>query len=118
MRRNKDFEIWVKMQNWLDILSDITGGLSKAEFCNNLEKQLAAAMAVNVVGELCYKLTDHGKEKLSLSARALYNFRNLLAHDYDNSILPDLLWDFINSKTPVLREDIQKVLVSIKEENE
>ena len=73
------------------------------------------AFFVEQIGEEAGKLSSEFKQAHSeMDWRAIVNFRNHIAHAYVG-VIPDVLWDTVQSDIPELRTFCQKAIQEFSE---
>ena len=107
---NKDKVYLEDMAENITILEGFLVGVSKAEFLKDLEKQFAAARALEIVGEASFKLSEEVKNKHSeIDRRGLKSMRNLLTHEYAY-VDSEEVWKASQTDVPDLKAKILEIL--------
>ena len=111
----KEDAIVLLMLETIDKILKYTSDLNNAdEFEKDTESFDATIMNFIALGESVSKLSDSFKETHShIDWRKIYNFRNVLAHDYFG-ILADEVWEIIKKHLPKLKKDIEDLSVQNK----
>jgi len=98
-------DIEVAAQN----IQSFVGGVTRAHFLANVEKQYAVLHALKIIGEAARLISDDTKERLShVPWDEIRGMRNRLAHEYF-AIDLHIVWDTVLRDMPILvrvsRED-------------
>ncbi len=109
---SRDYKIYLE-----DILESIhkiqeyTKGLSRDVFFNESKTLDAVIRNLEIIGEVAKRIPDEIRIKYpSIEWRKIAGLRDILIHEY-SGINSEIIWDILNSKLPVLKIEIQKILV-------
>lgn len=86
-------------------------GRSKDEFIENYAYQSSCSMLIQTIGEVVKKLSSDFLDRTpEIPWKDIKRMRNLFAHDYDNSLDFEIVWDTIEQNIPSLREVCAHIL--------
>ena len=86
-------------------------GRSKDEFIENYAYQSPCSMLIQTIGEVVKKLSSDFLDRTpEIPWKDIKRMRNLFAHDYDNSLDFEIVWDTIEQNIPTLREVCAHIL--------
>jgi uncharacterized protein with HEPN domain len=92
-------------------IRDFTGGIDLDQYRKNRIVKLAVERDYEIIGEALKRLqTRFQSEFLMITdGRKIIDFRNLLAHAYDD-IADEIVWDITNSNLVTLQSEIEHIL--------
>lgn len=91
------------------ILESFLQGMTKEAFLSNLEKQFAAARAIEIIGEASGKLSDEFKTAhVHIDWRAIKAMRNLPIHEYAY-VDAEEVWKAWEVDVPELKEKLGNI---------
>jgi uncharacterized protein with HEPN domain len=97
----------------LDEMTYLTGrakGLSKDRFMQDETLKRAFVRSLEVIGEATKNISPELRQKYShIDWRAMAGMRDRLIHAYFG-IDYDIVWDVVENKTPLLRQEIQRII--------
>lgn len=100
------------MRDALQKIEGYTQGIGQLEFNSNSMVQDAVHMQLLVLGENVRRLSAHYKETHPQVAwQLIAGLRNVLAHEYEHIDLEEI-WDVAAKDVPVLRTQIESLLLS------
>lgn len=121
MRRNKrdtNRIVIQKITGYCDRIEELIyrfGGTFEA-FRADIAFQLSCGMCIIQIGELTTRLTEDFKETHSdIQWNQVKALRNLHAHDYESVDL-EIVWEILTEDIPELKERLEKLLSTAKEE--
>ncbi len=101
------------LQDMLDNIHNLETflrGLDKDTFFSDLEKQFAAARALEIIGEASARLSEEfRKDHPEIDWRAIKSMRNLLIHEYSH-IDAEEVWKAYETDIPDLKSKVEKLL--------
>ena len=103
----------VDMLDACRFLIDATAGKSMDDYNNDRVFRGAVERELQNIGEALRQLASRAPsvaEKITEHQRII-RLRHALVHGYD-SVRPDLVWDVIESKLPVLRAELESLLAA------
>lgn len=95
--------------NNIRILESFLGEQTKELFINDVEKQFAAARALEIIGEASAKLSEEFRNNHhEIDWRSIKSMRNLLIHEYAY-VDAEEIWKAYESDIPDLKEKLQRL---------
>lgn len=107
---SKDETIILVMLETIGKIMLFTSGLKTAEeFAEDVKSFDATIMNFIILGESVDKLSESFKKIHSdIDWREIYDFRNVLAHDYFG-IYPAEVWEIIQKHLPILKAELEAI---------
>ena len=91
----------------IDFVMEFTNDIDFEEFLKNKILKFALIKNIEIIGEACYKITKHFKEKHpEIEWETIIGLRHVLVHGY-YQINEKRLWKIIQNDLTPLREQIQ-----------
>lgn len=105
-----------RLKHILDTINNIeqmTACITESEFNNSLKDQLATGMCFAILGEAASKLgKELRKGHPNIPWNSIIGMRHVLVHDY-MKISQSRIWNAIKNDIPVLKQQIQKILIDL-----
>jgi uncharacterized protein with HEPN domain len=102
---------------YTSIILDFTIDMDFEVFSNDKKTILAVTRALEIIGEASKHIPNDLRKKFpEIEWKNMAGMRNFISHEYFGIDLP-LIWNVIIKKLPSLKEDIQKVIIYYKTEN-
>ena len=93
-----------------ELLERYTGGLTRQEFTDNIEKQDAVARRLEIIGESVKRLPEDLREQHpDVPWREITAARDVLVHEYFR-IDVDLAWEMVKQDVPELATRTRSIL--------
>jgi uncharacterized protein with HEPN domain len=100
-----------------DILDEIvkiekfTKDIDYEDFISDEMRYYAVIRCSEIIGEAVRQLPKDFKRKYpSIEWRKIVDLRNILIHEYFG-IEPEIIWDVVKNKIPILKNSIEKILI-------
>ncbi len=92
-----------------------TDGMDSAAFAADVRTRAAVERKFEIIGEAVNRLhKDHPELAMRIpEMRRIVDFRNFLAHGYDD-VAPRLVWLYVSSSLPQLRDVVQALLAELE----
>ncbi|MFS8609300.1 MAG: DUF86 domain-containing protein [Gammaproteobacteria bacterium] len=99
------------MQQAAALLTNFTSGKSFEDYTNDPMLKAATERQFEIIGEALTKLRrlDQTLASRITDHQRIIAFRNILIHGYAD-IDDRLVWDIVESKLPVLRQEVEEIL--------
>ena len=95
-------------------IASFTEGFSQEELAVDKLRYYAVVKNVEIIGEAAYMLSLEFKESHSeIPWEDIIRMRHVLVHGYA-TILPELLWHTALVEVPILKNDIEEIISSLK----
>ena len=102
-----------------DILDEIikiekfTKDVNYEKFLNDEMRYYAVIRCLEIVGEAVRQLPEDFKTNYpSIEWRKIVDLRNILIHEYFG-VEPEIIWDIVKNKIPILKQFIEEILKKI-----
>ncbi|MBN1379405.1 MAG: DUF86 domain-containing protein [Gammaproteobacteria bacterium] len=94
-----------------DLVADFTSGKTLQDYKCDAMLSAAVEREFEIIGEALNHTAkmDEAVAKKITGYRRIIAFRNILIHGYA-SVDDQLVWDIVENKLPVLREEVEKLL--------
>lgn len=92
-------------------IREFTSGIDLDQYRNNRVVKLAVERDYEIIGEALKRMQIRFEGEFAQIAdgRKIIDFRNLLAHAYDD-IADEIVWDITNSNLTILQTEIEDIL--------
>lgn len=101
------------MRHAAECIERYTGGLTREQFLQNIEKQDAVVRRIEILGEAADRLmkadNNYATNFPGLPLRDIKDMRNLVIHGYD-AVDADIVWNTIKSDIRSLRLQLTSLL--------
>lgn len=112
--KNKEYQSIIKMIEYINRAEQYTKNITFQEFSNNNMIIDATVFAISQIGELVKNLDkEFQKEYSSVKWHILKGLRNRIIHDYEGIQL-NLIWTIVKEDIGQLRNDLENILIMIK----
>ena len=103
----------VHIQESIKWIQEFTSG-GKEDFLDDRKTQDAVLRNLHTLSESAQRLTPGLKSQYAeVEWRAISGFRNVVVHDYLGVDL-DQMWDIIEKDLPVLKQQVDRILATLK----
>jgi uncharacterized protein with HEPN domain len=94
-------------------IENFSSGKSKDDLYNDLMYRFSIERQLEIIGEAANNLSNELTERFTSTPwPKIISFRNFLAHEYFGIDL-DLVWIILEQNIPVLKKDIENILLQI-----
>ena len=109
MRENKIGNVQ-RVEHLLDAIAEIenyTLNITFKQFVSNSMMRIATVKQLEIIGEVCAKLSNDLKLKYpKIEWAEIVSFRNVLVHEYFG-VNFEIIWETVVSEVPVLKQQFQ-----------
>lgn len=107
----KDYTVFLKdILSSIDKIQTYVGDASFDEFVKDELRVDAVVRNLTIIGEAAGRIPAEARHKYqSIEWKKIVGLRNILMHAY-SGIDPDILWDIVKNKLPVLKRDIAMIV--------
>jgi uncharacterized protein with HEPN domain len=106
-------ELASRVLKWCSVVEQLATSRSEAQFLSDIVSQLAAAKAIENVGENCGRILRYYPEWAAahpeLELAHAYRFRNRISHGYDGLDFK-IVWQAAVSDIPKLAADLKQAM--------
>jgi len=107
----RDIKVILKdILNEINKIDEFTKDINIEEFIKDEMRYYAVVRCLEVIGEAVRQLPEDFKKSHSdIEWRKIVDLRNILIHQYF-AIEPEIIWDIVKNKIPILKCFIEKLL--------
>ena len=95
-------------------IESFTNGMDTAAYVADARTQAAVERKFEIIGEAVNRLEKRHPDLAERipQRRKIVDFRNILAHGYDQ-VVPELVWDYAQNHLPQLRRVVRTLLIEL-----
>lgn len=101
-----------RIRHLLDAIVEIesyTQGVSEHEFITNSMMRIATVKQLEIIGEVCARLSKELKEKYAdVQWVEIISLRNILVHEYFG-INFEIVWQTVDNEIPILKKQFEEI---------
>lgn len=104
-----------RIKHLMDAISEIesyTKGITEQEFVSNSMMRIATVKQLEIIGEVCARLSKDLKEKYAhVQWVEIISLRNILVHEYFG-INFEIVWQTVDNEIPTLKKQFEQILAA------